>query len=387
MNLKRTPLFEEHRKLKARMVPFAGWEMPVQYTSIIEEHLAVRTYAGIFDVSHMGEIIVKGKDSISFLEKITPNYVEDQRINQIRYNAILNHHGGIKDDVTIFRESEDSFMMIVNASNVDKIWNYLNEEKQSFNQIDILNNSNDYSMIAIQGPEAENITIEIFKDYATAIKELKYYHFVDIYHKNELIRISRTGYTGEDGFEILCNHHNAIYLWNEFIHKNIKPCGLGARDSLRLEALYPLYGHELNEDRTPIEGGIGWIVKDKDINYYGKDKLLLQKKENPEKIIVPFKMTDKNIPREGYKVYGKEINHQYSSPPCLLPEMITEIDYIGQVQSGLFSPSLKIGIGTAFIPFSFKNSNKEIFIEIRDKKIKASIHNGPFIKGTAGKNK
>jgi aminomethyltransferase len=369
------------------MVPFAGWEMPVQYTSIIEEHLAVRTYAGIFDVSHMGEIIVKGKDSISFLEKITPNYVEDQRINQIRYNAILNHHGGIKDDVTIFRESEDSFMMIVNASNVDKIWNYLNEEKQSFNHIDILNKSNDYSMIAIQGPEAENITIEIFKDYATAIKELKYYHFVDIYHKNELIRISRTGYTGEDGFEILCNHHIAIYLWNEFIHKNIKPCGLGARDSLRLEALYPLYGHELNEDRTPIEGGIGWIVKDKDINYYGKDKLLLQKKENPEKIIVPFKMTDKNIPREGYKVYGKEINHQYSSPPCLLPEMITEMDYIGQVQSGLFSPSLKIGIGTAFIPFSFKNSNKGIFIEIRDKKVKASIHNGPFIKGTAGKNK
>ncbi|GIX41434.1 MAG: aminomethyltransferase [Leptospiraceae bacterium] len=387
MSLKRPTLYNEHKKLNARMVPFAGWEMPVQYTSIIEEHLSVRNNAGIFDVSHMGEIVVKGKDTISFLDKLTPNFIEDQKIHQIRYNAILNHNGGVKDDVTIFREDDYSFMIIVNASNVEKIWQYFNEEKQNFSHLEIINKSDELSMLAIQGPEAENKTIEIFKDYSHLLKELKYYYFVDITYKNETIRISRTGYTGEDGFEVLCNHNIALELWNEFIKNDTKPCGLGARDSLRLEVLYPLYGHELNENRTPIESGIGWIVKDKEINYYGKEKLLNQKNYHPEKIIVPFKMIDKGIPREGYKVYGKEFTSSYSSPPCLLPEMITDLDYIGDVQSGLYSPSLKMGIGTAFLPYNFKNSENEILIEIRDKKIKAKIHKGPFIKGTAGKNK
>ncbi|MCX7810677.1 MAG: glycine cleavage system aminomethyltransferase GcvT [Leptospiraceae bacterium] len=389
MTLKRTYLLEEHKKLKARLVPFAGWEMPVQYTSIIEEHLAVRNHVGIFDVSHMGEIQVKGKDAISFLEQLTPNTIEDQKIYQIRYNAILNHDGGVKDDVTIFRESNDSFFIIVNASNVDKIWQYLNEEKshQGRKELELINQSDEYSMLAIQGPEAENITIEIFKDYANFIKELKYYYFSDIQYHNEIVRISRTGYTGEDGFEILCNHKLAIHLWNEFINHKVIPCGLGARDSLRLEAMYPLYGHELKEDRTPVESGIGWIVKEKDVNYYAKEKLLNQKKNNPEKIIVPFVMIDKGIPREGYKVYGKEFTEGFSSPPCLLPEMLTELDIIGEVQSGLYSPSLKTGIGTAFLPFNFKNTENEICIEIRDKMFKAKVHKGAFVKGTAGKKK
>jgi aminomethyltransferase len=351
--------------------------------------LAVRNHVGIFDVSHMGEIQVKGKDAISFLELLTPNTIEDQKIYQIRYNAILNHDGGVKDDVTIFRESNDSFFIIVNASNVDKIWQYLNEEKsyQGRKELELINQSDEYSMLAIQGPEAENITIEIFKDYANFIKELKYYYFSDIQYHNEIVRISRTGYTGEDGFEILCNHKLAIHLWNEFINHKVIPCGLGARDSLRLEAMYPLYGHELKEDRTPVESGIGWIVKEKDVNYYAKEKLLNQKKNNPEKIIVPFVMIDKGIPREGYKVYGKEFTEGFSSPPCLLPETLTELDIIGEVQSGLYSPSLKTGIGTAFLPFNFKNTENEICIEIRDKMFKAKVHKGAFVKGTAGKKK
>ncbi len=367
MLLRRTILFNEHKKLQARMVPFAGWEMPVQYSSIIEEHLSVRNHVGIFDVSHMGEILVKGKDAIKFLDKLTPNSIEDLNIFQVRYNAILNHNGGVKDDITIFRESNDSFFIIINASNVDKIFEYLKIEN-NYKNLEIYNISDEYSMLAVQGPEAEEKTIEIFKNYSTILKELKYYHFVDIEYEGQKLRISRTGYTGEDGFEILSNPNMGIKLWNSFINNGVKPCGLGARDSLRLEALYPLYGHELNEERTPVESGIGWIVKDKDVHYYGKERLLNQKKNNPQNIIVPFTLIEKSIPREHYKVYDDNIE-------------------IGSVQSGLFSPSLKIGIGTAFLPFEYKKNEKEIYIEIRDKKIKAKTHIGAFIKGTAGKKR
>ncbi len=367
MSLKRTPLYNEHKRLQARMVPFAGWEMPVQYSSIIDEHLTVRMQVGIFDVSHMGEIIVKGKDSIKFLDKLTPNLIEDQKVYQVRYNAILNHKGGIKDDVTIFRESEESFFIIVNASNIDKIYNYFISENH-YKNLDIYNVSDAYSMIAVQGPEAEEKTIEIFKNYATLIQDLKYYHFIDIDFEGEKIRISRTGYTGEDGYEIITSPTLGLKIWNIFIKNGVKPCGLGARDSLRLEALYPLYGHELNEERTPVESGIGWIVRDKEINYYGKEHLLHQKKYGPEYIIIPFIMSEKSIPREHYKVYD---NHRE----------------IGTVQSGLFSPSLKIGIGTAFLPIDYKKNEKEIYIEIRDKKIKAKTYSGAFIKGTAGRKR
>ncbi len=373
MKLLRTSLYDEHKKLNARIIPFAGWEMPVQYSSIIEEHLWVRKHAGIFDVSHMGQIVVQGKDSISFLEKLTPNFVENQKISQIRYNAILNHNGCIKDDITIFRQDEYKFLIIVNASNTNKIWEYLNQEKDSysFKDLKIHNFSNEFSMLAIQGPEAEEKVIEVFPEYSNELKNLSYYYFTEIQFQGENIIISRTGYTGEDGFEILCSHKIGIRLWNQWILNNVKPCGLGARDSLRLEALYPLYGHELTEDRTPVESGIGWIVKDKPVDYYGKERLLYQKKNNPEKIIIPFKMIDKGIPREGYKVY----NFNESSTN----------EWIGQVQSGLFSPSLNIGIGTTYLPFYYKNSEKEIFINIREKYFKAKIHSGSFVKGTAGK--
>lgn len=367
MSLKRTPLFDEHKKLQARMIAFVGWEMPLQYTSIIEEHLSVRNHVGIFDVSHMGQIMVKGKDAIKFLDKLTPNFVEDQNTFQVRYNAILNHNGGIKDDITIFRESNESFFIVVNASNILKIFHYLKSEVNSEN-LEIHNVSDLYTMLAIQGPEAEEKTIEVFKSYSDVLKNLKYYHFSDISYQGESIRISRTGYTGEDGFEIICKNHIGVQIWRSFINIGVKPCGLGARDSLRLEALYPLYGHELNEERTPVESGIGWIVKDKEVNYYGKEKILYQKKNDPEYIIVPFMMIDKSIPRENYKVYEND-------------------NVIGSVQSGIFSPSLKIGIGTAFLPVDYKKNEKEIFIQIRDKKMMAKTQKKPFIKGTVGKKR
>ncbi len=374
MKLKTTPLNSIHKKFKARMIDFAGWEMPVQYTSIIEEHLAVRNRIGIFDVSHMGQIYVSGNDSVFFLEKITCNYVEDQKIKQVRYNAILNPYGGVKDDVTIFRESEKDFLIIVNASNTNKVFQYLLLEAENYKNLEIFDKSDEFAMIAIQGPKAEEITIKILNEYKHQIENLNYYYFDKIYFHNENILISRTGYTGEDGFEILLNKDLAIQLWSEMINLNAQPCGLGARDSLRLEVMYPLYGHELNEDRTPVESGIGWIVKEKKHYYYGKERLLLQKKNHPENIIVPFILLENGIPREGYKIFKKEQN-KFS---------FTEI---GSVQSGLYSPILKKGIGTAFLPYFYKENQQqnEIFIEIRDKKIPIKIHQGPFVKAKTKK--
>lgn len=372
MNLKKTILNQVHKNLKARMIDFAGWEMPVQYTSIIDEHLAVRNEVGIFDVSHMGQISISGKDSILFLEKITPNYVENQKIKQVRYNAILNHKGGIKDDITIFRESEENFLIIVNASNIEKIWNYLLQESKLYKNLKLNNLSDELSMIAIQGPEAEKYTLEVFPEFKEIIINLKYYHFDQLKFQKEEIKIARTGYTGEDGFEIIAKNDIIIPIWENFIKLNTKPCGLGARDSLRLEAFYPLYGHELNEDRTPIESGIGWIVKEKEMDYHGKNILINQKKNNPQNIIVPFILEENGIPREGYRVFYSNSNKE---------------EIIGTVQSGVYSPILKKGIGTAFLPYSFKENQKEIFIEIRDKKVKAKINQGAFVKGTAGQKK
>ncbi|MFN3605268.1 MAG: glycine cleavage system aminomethyltransferase GcvT [Leptonema sp. (in: bacteria)] len=387
MSLKKTILNPIHKNLKAKMVEFAGWEMPVQYSSILEEHLSVRNYVGIFDVSHMGQIKISGTDSIDFLEKITPNLVFDQNIKQIRYNAILNEKGGVKDDITIMRESENDFLIIVNASNTEKIWNFLFLEAENYKDVRLENLSDQLSMLAIQGPKAEEILIQVFSNYKNIIQSLKYYHFETIKYQNEEILISRTGYTGEDGFEIILLNELCPPLWVEFINLNTKPCGLGARDSLRLEVLYPLYGHELNEDRTPVESGIGWIVKEKKVPYNGKELLLEQKKNHPKKIILPFLLEENGIPREGYKVYGKEILETYSSPPCFLPDMISDLDFIGIVQSGVYSPILKTGIGTAFLPYSFKENYSEIFIEIRNKKLRGKIHFEPFVKGTAKKNK
>ncbi len=369
MDLKRTSLYKEHKKLKARLVPFAGWEMPLQYTSIIEEHLAVRNHAGIFDVSHMGQIRVEGKNARNLLERITPNTVIDQKINQTKYNAFLNEKGGVKDDITIFKEAEDSYFIIVNASNTEKIYHYLLNETLKTNYVNISNQSNSYSMIALQGPSAEEYAFQVFPHQKSIIENLKYYHFYDFEFNYKAIRISRTGYTGEDGFEILGSHEIINQIWNECIQKNIKPCGLGARDSLRLEAMYPLYGHELNEERTPIESGIGWIVKEKPEDYYGKEKLLQQKKNQPDKIIIGFILLEGGIPRENYKVLDKNDKE------------------IGIVQSGVYSPSLKKGIGTAFVDFFYKNPDTEIFINIRGKKTPATVIKPPFVKGTAGKKR
>ena len=363
MSLKRTSLYDTHIQAKGRMVPYAGFEMPVQYTSIIEEHLKVRSKCGLFDVSHMGEIRVSGKNSIPFLERITPNHVTGQQDGQIRYNVILNESGGIVDDITIEREAEDSYLLIVNASNTEKVWQYLN--KQDLTDVKIENESDNYSLLALQGPLAESILAKHSAFSAALIANLRYFHFTDVSN----IRLSRTGYTGEDGFELMCTNDRAVLLWQELIDiggSDISPVGLGARDSLRLEARYPLYGHELTDDRTAIESGIGFIVKEKNPPYLQMQKIIDQKKNGSESKITGFMLEESGIARDGMQV-------------------LIDGKVAGTVQSGGFSPVLKKGIGTAFLPSAFVEAGRPVEILIRDRPTKAKLHTTAFVKGTAGK--
>lgn len=364
MELRKTPLNSAHHALGGRMVPFAGWEMPVQYTSILQEHAAVRKNAGLFDVSHMGEISVTGENAAQFLDSVSCNDVSAIADGQVQYNAVLNEQCGIVDDITIYRVNSREFFVVSNASNYERVTQHL----QSFNPagVEIQNIASTIHQIAVQGPLAE----KYLSDYlGTSLDSIGYYRFKDLKQKGENLRISRTGYTGEDGFEVYSSIDAGIAIWNDLLAKygsaGVIPCGLGARDLLRLEARYALYGHELNETWTPVESGIGWIVKPKAIRFPSYQKVLEQKQNGPANCVLGFLMKEAGVPREGYAVVdaaGKEL---------------------GKVLSGGHSPALAAGIGTAFLP----PGTEEIFIQIRDKKIPASVHKKAFVQGTAGKNR
>jgi len=365
MTLRKTPLNSYHKELKGRIVPFAGWEMPVQYTSIIEEHLAVRKSAGIFDVSHMGEISVKGENASNFLDSMTLNSVSDLVDGQVQYNAVPNNDGGLIDDITLYKVQSDDFFVVANASNYEKVYEHLRKHAPA--EITVTNESDSYHQIALQGPVAESILSSCLK---LNFSNIQYYHFDDIYYNNKLLRISRTGYTGEDGFEIYSDIEMGIRLWNDLLtcgkDKGLIPCGLGSRDSLRLEARYPLYGHELNETLTPVESGIGWIVKEKQIKYPGYDRIIDHKKNGVKNKIYGFLLKESGVPRDGYDVVDDSGK------------------VIGKVLSGGFSPILKCGMGTTLLPSNFKKGDP-IYIQIRDKKIKSEITAGAFVNGTARK--
>jgi aminomethyltransferase len=348
------------------MVPFAGWEMPVRYSSIIEEYEAVRKTAGVFDVSHMGELIVEGDAAKDFLEKITCNRVSDVEIGQVQYNAVLNERGGIVDDITIYKEKSNKYFIVVNASNVDKVLKYLQSNIE--HNVVVRNDSDKWNQIAIQGPEAEEI-LNLYMRIDTS--GIGYYKFKDFDFKNEIIRLSRTGYTGEDGFEIYSSPSLGIEIWDGLLDNGkpygLLPCGLASRDILRLESLYALYGHELNDEWTPVESGIGWIVKEKEIKYPAYHNIINQKKNGPDKKVCAFILEENGIPRENYPVFSKD-----------------GIE-IGKVLSGAYSPILKKGIGTAMLPSNYFNPGTDIHIEIRSKKIPAKIVKGAFVKGSARK--
>ena len=360
---KKTFLHEEQLKLKAKMVDFAGWEMPVQYQStIMDEHKTVREKVGLFDVSHMGEVFVSGRDSLAFLQKLVPQNVSKLVDGKAIYCQLLNKSGGIIDDLIIYKLEEHYYLLIVNASRIDEDLNWMVRNKLGFD-VEIDNQSHNYSLLAIQGPKATDLVAKMGlpKD-----KQPEFFTIKRAELSGVNVFASRTGYTGEDGFEIMVRNECSQYLWNEILEKGqefgIKPIGLGARDTLRLEVALHLYGNDLNEDLTPIDVGLKWSVsKTKQEDYNGKDKIFEQMATKPDYKMIGFKMTERAIPRHEYKIfYGDE--------------------QIGYVSSGGVSPTLSEYIGLGII----KNDERikvdsEIEILIRDKKYKAKVVKKPFV--------
>lgn len=361
--LKRTPLYEEHRKLNARIVPFAGFEMPVQFSSIIDEHNTVRTKVGIFDVSHMGEIWLKGREALSLIQKVSSNNAEKLSIGQIHYAGLLTEKGTFVDDMLVHKIEDNVFLLVVNASNVDKDFAFIAENSKGFDVL-VENKSDVTAQIAVQGPSAAELVSKIVK--GADIPSIKYYWFTygDVF--GERCLIARTGYTGEDGFEIYISPENAPKLWLEFLEKGkdygIKPIGLGARDTLRLEACMALYGNDIDDTTTVLEADLGWILKfDKPCDFNGKNILLKQKEEGIKRKLVAFELVEQGIPRH-------------------LMECFSEEGKIGFVTSGTMAPFLKKPIGMAYLNIKYAEVGKIFYIDIRGKKIKAQVVNKPFYK-------
>lgn len=363
VSLQKTPLNEVHHALGAKMVDFGGWEMPVQYGGIIEEHKAVRTKAGIFDVSHMGEIRLKGGDALKLVQKLITNDASKLSNNQIQYAIFCLPHGGVVDDLLVYKIAADEYLLVVNASNTAKDLAWVLEHR-SDEQVTITDESASTAEIALQGPLAEKILQSLT---STELAGIKNYWFTYGQVDGVECLISRTGYTGEDGFELYCPPDKAVQLWNKLLERggsDLWPCGLGARDTLRFEAKMPLYGHELGEDITPLEAGLGkFVALDKD-DFIGKEALVLQKAAGIPRKIVGFEMVERGIARGGYPV--KKEGRQ-----------------IGYVTTGSYSPSLEKNLGLAIIETAYAEIGQMISVEIRNKDVQAQIVRTPFYKREA----
>ena len=364
-NLKKTPLNAAHRELGGKMVDFGGWDMPVQYPAgVIEEHMATRTRAGLFDVSHMGEIWVEGEDAIAFVNRLTTNDVTKLVDGQAHYSALTNDKGGIVDDLLVYRFDVDKLLLVVNAGTTDKDWDWITSHKQDEN-VTLINASADYCQIAIQGPNAFGILQRLTE---TDLGSIKYYHFTMGYVDGVESIISRTGYTGEDGFEVYADAKSARQLWDKMLEtgdfgkeNGILPAGLAARNTLRLESAMSLYGHELSDDITPLEANLGWITKLQKGEFTGRDAIAQKKEDGVTRRIVGFEMTQPGIARDGYDVYIGDKR-------------------VGYVTSGSPAPFLKKNIGLAFVPVEFANDGQEIKIDVRGKHLSAQVVPTPFYK-------
>ena len=357
--MKNTELNDIHVGLGAKMVEFAGYNMPVQYAGVKAEHLSVRESIGVFDVSHMGEFFVSGENSFAFLQSILSNDLSKLVDGQAQYTCLPNETNGIVDDLIVYKFNTNKYMLVVNASNIEKDWNWINSKNS--HGVNIKNESNDYSLLAIQGPNA----IEAMQNLTNVdLNQIPFYHFaVNNFSGFENIIISATGYTGSGGFEIYCKNSQVIDIWNEVFKAgekfNIKPIGLAARDTLRLEMGYCLYGNDLNESTSPIEAGLGWITKFNK-EFTNSEYLKNEKENGPERKLVAFETIERGIPRKDYEIFSD-----------------TE-KLIGIVTSGTMSPSFSKGIGLGYINTNYSKIDNYVFIKIRDKLIKSIIVKLPF---------
>ena len=358
--MKRTALFDKHVSLGAKIVPFAGFEMPVQYSGVTEEHFAVREKAGMFDVSHMGQFFIEGPGSKELLQKVTTNNVDTLEDGKAQYSCLPNENGGIVDDLIVYKIADEKYFVVVNASNIDKDWDHIS--KYNTFGAKMTNASDDMSLIAIQGPKATEILQKITD---TQLADIPYYNFtIGAVAGVQDVIISNTGYTGSGGFEIYFKNENAEKLWDALTESGEEfgmiPCGLASRDTLRLEKGFCLYGNDIDDTTSPIEAGLGWITKfDKD--FVSKEVFAKQKEEGITRKLVGFEMQEKAIPRHDYEVVDAEGN------------------VIGKVTSGTMSPMKKIGVGLAYIAKPHFKLGSDIFIRIRNKDIPAKVVKLPFV--------
>jgi aminomethyltransferase len=360
---RRTPLYDRHVAAGAKIVDFAGWEMPVQYSGLIEEHRAVREAAGLFDVSHMGELRVTGADAEAFLQHLTPNDVTKLEAGQAHYSALLADDGTYVDDLLVYRVADDDFLVVVNAANVDGDFAHVSSHAESFDgDVTAENHSDRWALVALQGPRAVSILQQLTD---TDLAEIRYYRFAEGEVDGHPAILSRTGYTGEDGFELYVAPEDAPAIWDRLLEvgaeHGLVPAGLGARDTLRLEAAMALYGHEIDRTTNPWEAKLGWTVKLDSGDFVGRDAVVAAKEAGAERKLVGFEVTDRGIAREGAPVYHGD-------------------DEVGRVTSGTWSPTYEKAIGLAYVPVALAEPGTEIEIGVRKRRLAAQVVKTPFYK-------
>jgi len=361
-DLRKTPLHARHRASNARMVPYAGWDMPVEYSGITAEHLAVRSRAGVFDVSHMGEIEIAGKDALAAVQRISSNDATRLKVGEIQYSGLLTPEGTYVDDMLVMRMAPNHFMLVVNASNAAKDYAWIAEQIKSAGDAAAVDTSSRYALVAIQGPASREVLQPLT---GVELEDLKYYGFAHGEVANARATISRTGYTGEDGFEIFVPPNMADRVWQALLEAgrpaDVIPCGLGARDTLRLEAAMRLYGNDIDESTTVLEAGLGWTVGWKKSGFVGEERLREQKEKGVARKLVGFEMVDRGIARHGYPVVAGDKR-------------------IGVVTSGTQTPFLKKAIGMAYVPAELAAPGTDLSIDVRGRASAARVVSLPFYK-------
>jgi len=358
--LKRTSLYPLHLELGAKMIPFAGWEMPVQYAGIIQEHRTVRESVGLFDISHMGEIEVRGPQAEPLLQKLTSNNIGTLEDGGALYTCLLNQKGGILDDLLVYRISEGQYFLCVNAANADSDFQWIKDHSGGFADVDVENRTDHYSLLSLQGPRAEEVIKHCMNE---SVSRIKYFHHANLNIESMPVMVSRTGYTGEDGFELFFDSKFAEPIWKKLLglgrDYGILPIGLGARDTLRLEMRYLLHGSDMDTDHTPLEAGLGWTVKWDKGEFIGKEELLRQREKGVNPKLVGFEMVGRGIPRKGYPIEK-------------------EGELIGEVTSGTSSPSLKKSIGLGYVKTPFSTIEMEWDVVVRDQRVRCRVVQSPF---------
>ena len=360
-NLKTTPLLDLHKELGAKLVPFAGWNMPIQFAGVLSEHTCVRERVGLFDVSHMGEIEVKGKGAKNFLQFLLSNNVEKMFDGSILYSLMCYETGGVVDDLLAYRFSENHYFLCVNASNSDKDYDWIARHASSFN-VNIKNTSSETSQLALQGPDAKNVLQSLCD---ISLDDLSYYNFRKGMVNNVESLISRTGYTGEDGFELYLSPEKVSEVFRSLMEQGrsygVQPIGLGARDTLRIEMGYPLYGNEIDNNPTPLDAGLGWVIKFDKGEFLGRGSLLKQKEQGSlRRKLVGLKLLTRGVPRAHYQVFKNG-------------------ESVGEVTSGTFSPTLNTGVGLCYVSSEYSDIGNHLDVKIRDQLVATEVIQLPFV--------